>query len=88
MNKSIIKKMQKDMLDNSGGNGSGWDNDELLLYNIKVKNVKIIANVSSEQDLAITRDFMDYEYMEKVITDSGFKFGGYQFQKDLYKIGK
>ena len=88
MTKPLIKKIQKALLNNSGLNGDMWDNNELFLHSIKVKNVKIIANVSSEQDLAITRGFMDYDEMEKIITDQGFKFGGYQFQKYLYKIGK
>ena len=86
ISKPLIKKMQKELLNRP--NDTYWDNNELFLHSINVKNVKIIANVSSEQDLEITRGFMDYEYKEKMINKQGFEFGGYKFQKYLYKLGK
>ena len=88
MDKKVIKKIQNELKNNIGLNDGVWDNDELFLHTIKVKNVKIIANVSNQQDLEDSRDFMDYEYMEGMIKEQGFKFSGYVFQKNLYKIGK
>ena len=86
MTKSLIKKIQKELLNRP--NDDFWDNDELFLHTIKVKNVKIIANVDDEQGLAISRDFMGYDEMEEIITKQGFKFGGYQFLRYLSSIGK
>ncbi len=87
MNKKLIKTIQK-KIDIENIVIDDWDNNELFLHSIKVKNVKYIENISSYAKLQKSLDFMDYDGAEEIVTDLGFKYGGVIIRNDIPGLGR
>ncbi len=79
----LLKEIKKSYLKN---NNYSWNNNEQLLYNIKIKNVKII--LENSQNIKNINYPTEYPEREEYIKKIGLKFGGYITQKEIEKLGK
>ena len=83
MTKKIMsKKLIKSLRDVIGDNNSEfWDNNEMFMYNIKIKDVKVIVGEDDDEGDD------DYKGKEKIIKKLGLTYGGTIGSADISEIG-